>query len=128
TVTFPVANGCLVSTLSATDLPIAIPDNDPLGITSSIAVPSGTMGTLSLSLHIAHPFRGDLVVTLISPGGSRFTIDSRQGDADDNLVVTDQSISAFAGQPAGGTCQLQVQDLAIADVGTLASWSMTSGA
>jgi subtilisin-like proprotein convertase family protein len=123
-----VANGggaCLNNTFSATDVPKAIPDNNATGITSSIAVVgNGTVASLALSLNITHTFRGDLLVTLISPGGTQFTVFNNPNDSTANLVITNQSIATFNGQTAAGTWKLKVQDLAAADVGTLNSWSL----
>jgi subtilisin-like proprotein convertase family protein len=128
-VTIAVANGdngCLHKTFTATDVPKAIPDNDTTGITSLIPVTgNGTVASLSLSLNISHTFVGDLTVTLVSPGGSQFVISNRAGGSTQNLVITNQAITAFNGQLAAGTWQLVVRDLASQDVGTLNAWSMT---
>ncbi|HEY0476797.1 MAG TPA: proprotein convertase P-domain-containing protein [Kofleriaceae bacterium] len=127
-VTVAVANGtggCINNTFTATDVPMAIPDNNATGITSSLPVTgNGNVGTLSLSLNISHTFRGDLVVTLISPGGVQFVVSNRAGGSAANLVITNQAITAFNGQPAAGTWKLKVQDLAAVDTGTLNSWSL----
>ncbi|HEU4734318.1 MAG TPA: proprotein convertase P-domain-containing protein [Kofleriaceae bacterium] len=124
-----VANGgggCITNQrFTATDTPIAIPDNNATGITSNNAVVgNGTVASLALSLNITHTFRGDLVVTLISPGGTQFIVSNRAGGSADNIILTDQAITAFNGQPAAGTWKLKVQDLASVDVGTLNSWSL----
>jgi subtilisin-like proprotein convertase family protein len=128
-VTFTVSNGtptCINGTFTSTNVPLAIPDNNATGITSNLAVVgNGNVGTLTLSLNITHTFRGDLVVTLISPGGTQFIVSNRAGGSADNIVITNQAITAFAGQPAAGAWKLKVQDLAAADVGTLNSWSLT---
>src|SRR6185436_6209984 len=100
--------------------PILIPDNNATGITSSIPVTgNGTVASLTLSLNITHTFRGDLVVTLGSPGGTPFSVSNRAGGSADNIVITNQAVSAFNGQTAAGTWKLQIQDRAGADVGTL---------
>jgi subtilisin-like proprotein convertase family protein len=129
TVTFAVANGtggCINGTFTATGLPLSIPDNNATGITSNLPVTgNGTVASLSLSLHITHTFRGDLVVTLISPGGTQFVVSNRAGGSADNIIITNQAITTFNGQPAAGNWQLKVQDLAAQDVGTLDSWSLT---
>jgi len=126
-VTITVTN-CLNNPVSATDVPIAIPDNDPIGITSSIPVTgNGTIASLSLSLDIAHPFRGDLSVILISPAGTQFNVSNRLGGSSDNIRFADLSIAAFNGQVAAGTWKLQVQDLGPGHSGTLTSWSLTIG-
>jgi len=128
TVTVTVANGnaqCLNNTFNATDVPKAIPDNNATGITSTIpVVGNGVVATLALSLNITHTFRGDLVVTLTSPGGVNFVVSNRAGGSADNIVIVNQSITAFTGQTAAGNWKLKVQDLAAQDVGTLNSWSL----
>jgi subtilisin-like proprotein convertase family protein len=128
-VTVTVQNGtgsCINGTFNATGLPLAIPDNNTTGITSSLPVTgNGTVATLALSLHITHTYIGDLVVTLISPGGTQYVVSNRAGGSADNIVISNQSITAFNGQTAAGTWQLKVQDLASIDTGTLDSWSLT---
>jgi Zn-dependent metalloprotease/subtilisin-like proprotein convertase family protein len=117
--------GCVNGTSNATGLPMAIPDNNNTGITSSLAVAgNGTVGSLSLSLNITHPFRGDLVVTLIAPDSTQFVVSNRAGGPADNIVIANQAITSFNGHVAAGTWKLKVQDLASADVGTLTSWSL----
>ena len=117
--------GCINGTFAATGLPIAIPDNNQTGITSSLAVTgNGTVSSLSLSLNINHTFRGDLVVTLIAPDNSTFVVSNRAGGSADNIVINNQAITAFNGKTAAGTWRLRVQDLAAVDVGNLNSWSL----
>ena len=128
-VMFTIANGgggCITNqTFTSTDVPKSIPDNNATGITSSLpVVGNGAVATLQLSLNITHTFRGDLVVTLISPGGTQFVVSNRAGGSTDNIIITNQAITTFNGTPAAGTWQLKVADLAAADVGTLNSWSL----
>jgi len=128
TVMFTINNAggaCINGTFTSTDVPKSIPDNNATGVTSALAVTgNGTVATLSLSLNITHTFRGDLVVTLISPGGTQFIVSNRAGGSADNIVITNQAITAFNGQTAAGNWQLKVQDLAAVDVGTINSWSL----
>jgi len=127
-VTVTVANGgggCINNTFTATDVPITIPDNNATGVTSTIPVTgNGSVASLALSLNITHTFRGDLVVTLIAPGGTQFVVSNRAGGAADNLVITNQAVTTFNGQAAAGSWKLQIKDLAGADVGTLNAWSL----
>ena len=117
--------GCINGTFAATGLPLAIPDNNATGITSNLAVTgNGTVSSLSLSLNINHTFRGDLVVTLIAPDNSTFVVSNRAGGSADNIIITNQAITAFNGKTAAGTWRLKVQDLAAVDVGNLNSWSL----
>ncbi|MEZ4360050.1 MAG: proprotein convertase P-domain-containing protein [Kofleriaceae bacterium] len=117
---------CINGTFNATGLPLSIPDNNATGITSNLPVTgNGTVASLALSLNITHTYRGDLVVTLVSPGGTQFVVSNRAGGSADNLILVNSPITAFAGQVAAGTWQLKVQDRASIDVGTLNSWSLT---
>src|SRR4029078_8814691 len=100
-------------------------DNNATGVTSALPVTgNGVVQSLSLSLNLTHTFRGDLVVTLISPGGTQFIVSNRAGAPANNIVINTQAITTFNGQTAAGTWQLKVQDLAAVDVGTINSWSL----
>jgi bacterial leucyl aminopeptidase len=127
-VTATVQNGagtCINGTFNATGLPLSIPDNNVTGITSNLpVVGNGTVATLALSLNLTHTYRGDLVVTLLSPAGAQVIVSNRAGGAADNLVLTNSAITALNGQTAAGTWQLKVQDRAAADVGAVNSWSL----
>jgi subtilisin family serine protease len=117
--------GCIDGTFNASGLPLAIPDNNTTGITSTLAVAgNGTVSSLALSLNITHTYRGDLFVDLVSPSGTTFVVHAGTGGSADNLVVTNQAITAFAGQAAAGTWSLKVSDRAGIDVGNLVSWSL----
>jgi subtilisin-like proprotein convertase family protein len=129
TVSVTVSNaggGCITNQrFTSVDVPKSIPDNNTTGVTSNLPVSgNGNVASLALSLNITHTFRGDLVVTLIAPSGTQFIVSNRAGGSADNLVITDQAITTFNGQPAAGTWRLKVQDLAAQDVGTLNSWSL----
>jgi Zn-dependent metalloprotease len=120
------APGCINGAFNAADVPKAIPDNNATGITSVLPVSgNGAVGSLSLSLNITHRFRGNLVVTLIAPDGTSFIVSNRQGGSADNIVINNMAIPAFNGLAAAGTWQLQVQDRAAPNVGTLNSWSLS---
>lgn len=117
---------CVDDTFSATNLPVAIPDNFPGGLTSSISIGApGTVGTLSLSLNIQHTWRGDLRVILSSPTGQQYTVHDRSGGSADNLVLTNLEIPAFVGASVAGPWTLKVIDTAGGDTGTIVSWSLT---
>jgi hypothetical protein len=122
-----ISNGaaCVGASFSAADLPISIPDNSSTGISSSLEVSGpGSIGAMTLSLDISHTWRGDLVVTLLSPSGTSYSISAREGGSAENITLTDHAVTAFDGQAASGTWRLTVQDLAYADIGVLDSWSL----
>jgi len=128
TVMFTINNAggnCINNTFTSTDVPKPIPDANATGITSLLPVTgNGVVQTLSLSLNITHTFRGDLLVTLVAPGGAQVIISNHVGGSADNIIINNQAITAFNGQTAAGTWQLKVADTVRADVGTLNSWSL----
>ncbi len=115
--------GCIDGTFASTDVPKTITDNTTVNSGLTITG-NGNVSTLALSLNINHTYRGDLVVSLISPAGTAFVVSNRAGGSADNLVINNQAIAAFAGQAAAGNWTLRVQDAAAGDVGALTSWSL----
>ncbi|WP_112266912.1 S8 family peptidase [Lentzea terrae] len=103
---------------------VAIPDNST--VSSSIVV-SGCAGNASASskveVHIKHTYRGDLVVDLVAPDGSAYSLSNRSGGSADNI---DQTFTVnLSSETRNGTWVLRVRDAATADVGTIDTWSLT---
>ena len=116
--------GTAEGSFPSTDTPLAIPDNNPAGVTSNLAVAeSFTLTELSVEVNITHTFIGDLNVTLIGPNGTAVVLHNRTGGGADNIHQT-YPVTAFAGLDVAGAWQLKVTDLAGADVGTLDSWTL----
>ena len=131
---------------NSTSPSIAIPDNDPNGITSSINVSQNvTISDVNVDLDISHTYISDLRIKLTSPQGTTVTIFDRACGGQDNLNVTfdDESpamnctqmnagnsyapsnpLSAFDGENSQGTWTLTVSDHANQDTGTLNSWGL----
>jgi subtilisin-like proprotein convertase family protein len=68
-------------TFPSTDTPIAIPDADPAGISSTITIPAGTPGTITnidVDLNITHTWVGDLILTL-ARGATTSTLSDQPG-------------------------------------------------
>jgi subtilisin family serine protease len=106
------------------DTDVAIGDNST--VSSSITI-SGCTGTASatsqVEVHIKHTYRGDLVVDLIAPDGSSYSLHNRAGGSADNI---DQTYTVnLSSETRNGTWKLQVRDAATADVGTIDTWSLT---
>ena len=138
----------------------AIPDNSTSGITIPMNIAAGPgeiIDSLSVSLDIAHPWVGDLVITLTSPGGTTITLLDRPGipsagfpgpfgcggrdidavfsdsasiPAEDvcsyaaqpviaGMVIPNQPLGAFVGEPADGTWTLHLSDNSPYDAGVL---------
>ncbi len=108
----------------SSDTPIAIPDDDPNGITSIIHV-NEDKPILSASVHldITHSYIGDLHVTLTSPAGTEKVLHDGTGGSDDNLVA-DYDLPEVTGEQAMGDWVLFVYDDAGSDTGTLNNWSL----
>lgn len=107
--------------LYESDEVIEIPDNDPVGITSNIEVPTeGAVSHVTVEFDIGHTYRGDLTVRLIH-GATVLTLHDRAGGGEDDLKATFE-LDDFDDQDRKGTWQLQVTDNAKSDVGTLNSW------
>ncbi|SES25178.1 Serine protease, subtilisin family [Lentzea xinjiangensis] len=103
---------------------VAIPDNST--VTSSITV-AGCTGTASatakVEVHIKHTYRGDLVVDLVAPDGSAYSLSNRSGGSADNI---DQTYTVnLSSETRNGTWNLRVRDAATTDVGTIDTWSLT---
>ncbi|MEU6812282.1 M4 family metallopeptidase [Streptomyces sp. NPDC046831] len=109
---------------STTD--VAIPDRGS-AVTSSITV-SGRSGNapsnLQVSVDIVHTYRGDLVVDLVGPSGTAYRLkNSSSSDSADDVHAT-YTVNAST-QPANGTWQLRVQDVASYDTGYIDGWKLT---
>ncbi len=109
---------------------IAIPDNDPAGITDSIdIVATGDISDVRVWVDITHTWIGDLVVTLATPAGGEIILHERSGGSQDNLIKTyaEENLAAIAtlrGRPARGAWTLHVTDLAGRDTGKLNRWGL----
>lgn len=104
---------------------ITLPDNDANGISSIISVSnSGTVFGVDAAVNITHSWRGDLLVTLVSPTGTEHVLHNRTGSSEDDLVQSWQ-LDLFNGEQMQGDWTLTVSDNAALDTGTLNSWSLT---
>jgi gliding motility-associated-like protein len=144
---FTTAN-IFCTSYDSTDTPVSIPDNNPLGISSVINVPTTSLITdVSVTVNITHTWNSDLILTLVSPGGTEIVLSDRNGGDGDNYVDTvfnttattdiangtspftgefipDEDISILLGTFSGGDWQLNVSDNAGQDLGTIDSWTL----
>ncbi len=123
------------------------PCSNPLKRTFAVST-SFTVSDVNIGVLMAHTYRGDLVLTLVSPAGTRVAFANRTGGQADNFnALIDDSgssaissytandtittvppynntftpssaLSAFNGQNANGTWTLEVCDAAAQDSGT----------
>lgn len=149
----PMCTGFVSNTkrYRSTDLPQAIPDNNPAGVVSTIVVPDlAVISDVDLTFNITHPFDDDMDLTLTSPAfltlfgdigstGNDFINTTLDDEA--AMVIPDSAAAApftgrfqplggpvlfnLDGSPAAGSYSLQVVDDAVFNEGTFDSWSLT---
>ncbi len=107
--------------------PLSVPDLGDVRATAT--VPAGArVRTLDVELDIAHTWRGDLEVTLVSPGGKTATVVARSNPNDSTQNLTGRfAVAGLAGE-GGGVYTLRVRDLAREDAGTLRAWRLVGNA
>jgi hypothetical protein len=115
--------GGTAHSFAATGLPVAIPDNDAVGVASEIAVAvQGPIRKLTANVAVTHTYRSDLRVTL-RRGDKTVTLHDRTGGGQDNLALS-ATVADFDGTDMTGTWRLVVEDRAGYDTGTLDAWSL----
>lgn len=122
-------------TLSSGTLNAAVTDNGT--ITRSLSVSAGLLVEhAEVRLQLDHQQIGDLVVTLISPSGTRSVLMNRPGKTPGSTDATDRGDGATnldyvfmtalsRGEAGGGTWTIEVKDAASGQTGTLKSWELT---
>ena len=104
---------------------LAIPDNNKVGVTSFVAIPTKPNGRKVLvSVNITHPYIGDLVVKVTAPDGKTVTLHERAGGRTVNLIKSYELTSQLGAVEVAGNYKISVQDLASVDRGVLVSWSV----
>lgn len=95
-------------TTSVEDTPnVAIPDNDPAGVTSTITVAgSGYISDLNVGLYIQHTYQGDIIATL-SHGGVAVDLINRAGSS---LWSCNNGLTGYAANNFGTSNDMLVLD------------------
>ncbi|MGD8376442.1 MAG: proprotein convertase P-domain-containing protein [Acidobacteriota bacterium] len=133
---------------ASADTPVAIPDDDPGGATSTITVAeTDTVLDVDVLVNIAHTYDGDLSLYLDVPGGGSILLSNRRGGGGNDFIDTrfdddaaadiasgsapftgsfrpDESLDAANGIAAAGDWSLRVVDQAGQDTGSIESWSL----
>ena len=110
-------------------VPVVIPDNDPVGATCSVSVPDNlTIRDISIDITLRHTYVGELSLMLVSPAGTRVLLHNRSGRSADDIVgnypvtlTPAQSLESFFGENTSGTWILQMRDYGPGDLGRLDS-------
>jgi subtilisin family serine protease len=80
--------------------------------------------TAKITVHITHTYRGDLIVDLVSPGGTSYRL--KNSKTTDGAANVDTTFTAnLSTEAADGTWRLRVQDVFLGDSGTLDSWALS---
>lgn len=104
---------------------LAIPDNNTLGIFSTLQIASAPQGRkVFVNIDIAHPYIGDLSVQVIAPDGTSVVVHSRAGARTVNLKKSYDVTSSLGKVASAGVYKIIVKDLAPQDVGILKSWGI----
>ncbi len=113
-----------MTTASATNQEeLAIPDNDPEGVTSAVEIDAtGVVDAVRIDVDITHTWRGDIRLYLIHDG---VTIEAYRGSgSEDDVVLSGHVVEGFEGESASGTWELLVVDTMAQDLGQLNEWTL----
>jgi subtilisin-like proprotein convertase family protein len=107
-----------------------IPDNNPTGIERTLSTnETGNIKSTEVSVEITHTYIQDLIVSLISPKGTKVDLHNKTGGSADNIfktftAATTPDLSKFNGESVQGIWKLKVSDHAGQDIGKLNKWSV----
>ncbi|MFC4066397.1 S8 family peptidase [Actinoplanes subglobosus] len=120
--TTPTPTGCTGTNATAT----AIPDAGS-AVTSTITISGcgrAASSTSTVAVNITHTYRGDLVIALVAPDGTSYSLKaSSSSDSTDNVNTT--YTANLSSETADGAWKLSVQDVYASDTGTINSWTLT---
>ncbi len=118
----------------STDVPVAIPDSTPSGVTSTLTISDhAEIADLNCFVDITHTYIGDLIVELKSPSGTKVRLHNRTLGGLDNIYTVygssttpdgPGSMADFIGEDAYGTWKLFMSDNAGSDAGILNAWTV----
>jgi len=103
---------------------VSIRDNATVESSISVAGRSGNApSNASVSVDIRHTYRGDLLVQVVAPDGSLYTLSNRSGGSADNIIAT--YTLNLSSEALNGTWKLRVNDNYAQDTGYINNWSVT---
>ena len=112
------------------DLPLAIPDNNSIGVTSSFDIPDNLrVEHVEVNFDATHASRGQLEVILTSPSGTDSILAEQHGDMSADYSGWVFSTVRHWDESSAGTWTLRVRDRVSGVIGTLDQWAIrVSGA
>ena len=124
--TLTVSSGPGCSQTNGTDVPIVDGGRKAQESPVTVAGCAGTVGLSTVEVHIKHGYISDLIVTLVSPKGTVYTLHNRTGVSAVNIdkVYT----LDLSGQAANGVWKLTARDAAAEGItGYIDSWTLNLG-
>ena len=136
------------ATMISADTPLAIPDNNGTGATSTIAVADpAIVQDVNVTVNITHTYDHDLALSLITPANTPITLAAQRDGSGDNYTNTvfddeaatsilsgappftgsfrpEQPLSAADGLSGAGNWRFRAVDSAGQDLGTINSWTL----
>ena len=109
---------------------LAIPDNNPAGISDTIEVDrSGTVRDINVWVDVTHTWIGDLKIEFMAPSGRAVMLHDQSGGHRDNIIQTYDvqsliALQSLIGEEGQGTWTLKASDHAGRDVGKLNRWGL----
>lgn len=104
---------------------IYIPDAEGKKLVSKqTCTVAGTIKSIEASVDIEHGYIGDLVVTLVAPGGSVVLHDRESGSKKNLKKSYKKALADLVGTKAKGDWTLEVADYAPRDSGRIRSWNV----
>lgn len=111
---------------------LAIPDNDPSGVTSTLTIDDPrAIEEIFVRVDIEHGARGDLRIELVAPDGTTVLLQDPHASITPDLhttfgltAVPARPLDVLRGRSAAGTWTLRVTDLRRLDAGRLLSWGL----
>jgi subtilisin-like proprotein convertase family protein len=137
-----------VATLVSADTPRAIPDNNPTGVTSTIAVAdTSIVQDVNVTVNITHTYDHDLTLSLTTPANTPITLAAARGGSSNNFTNTvfddeaalpissgsapftgsfrpEQLLASADGLSGAGNWRFKVVDGASQDTGTINNWTL----
>jgi subtilisin-like proprotein convertase family protein len=133
-----------ITTYNSTDVPKVIADNATVNSVTNVA-DTYPITDVDVGVSITHSYDGDVIISLIPPGGAPLVLVNRRGVGGDNFTNTvfddsaagsitsgtppytgsfrpETALTGLNGTSSNGTWTLRVSDNANLDTGTLTAW------
>lgn len=116
----------VASSGGTTTVSAAIPDNDMVGVSSTVTIADDTIAEyVEVTFNATHSFRGQLEVVLTSPSGTRSVLaDSRTSDPFSDYSNWTFTSARHWDEAAEGDWTLTVRDLSAGTTGTFDDWTL----